>query len=125
MKPYRHRRIALRALCVALLLAVVAMPVLLAAGELHELDHHAQAGHPPAAHSADHGGPGELPPPSEAPGQWHLLIHLAHCCGQAAALLPATLLIDDLRQIAFVAGREPSPRLSTAQHRLLRPPITG
>jgi hypothetical protein len=84
MKPDRHHCIALRALCVALLLAVVAMPVLLAAGELHELDHHAQA-----------------------------------------ALLPATLLIDDLRQIALVADREPSPRLSTAQTRLLRPPITG
>lgn len=125
MRSHRHHRIALRALCVALLLAMVAMPALSIAGELHELAHHLHNEHPAPAHVGDHSNSDELPAPSEGAGQWHLLIHLAHCCGQAAALLPSIVLVDDLRPALFDAGRAPAQRANAGQSRLLRPPIAG
>ena len=82
-------------------LGMALQPVLAAAGELHALAHDPGGDHAHALHDAE-GEQDRLAADgagSEAE-TLHTLLHFAHCCGAAAAAVPAT------KTAAFVAVRE-------------------
>ena len=96
-----------------------------AAGEFHEAFAHADQAtlHLERAgdHAADDGASGGEP--SDA---LHLLLHVAHCCGQPAGLNPPEL---DTYRVALPEHRpllmQASPALSTRVGTPFRPPIAG
>lgn len=120
----RHRFALLRLLCLALVLCVLAQPVLVAASEVHEAAHLLQTGHDLGETHGNHGGiPADESP--DARDAWHVLMHAAHCCGTPSALPQHGVMLH-----AGVLRVAPPRELdaSVDPHRparLLRPPIHG
>lgn len=93
MTRFRPRRLLplLRVLVLALFaLGLVLQPVLAAAGEMHELAHDPSGMHAHAQHADDVDA--ELTAAGEQNEEGaqtlHVLLHFAHCCGAAAAMVP-------------------------------------
>lgn len=110
------------ALCV-LVLGVVALPAIAAAGDVHELSHgialHAHAD----AHADGAGDPAGGEPDADA-GLAHALMHAGHCCGHLVAI-PMTL---DWAPIALPEQAPVSFSVAVAGRRAdnpLRPPIVS
>ena len=124
----RFRRLLplLRVLVLVLFAAgLVVQPVLAAAGEMHELAHDPSGTHAHGPHAddvaAEMAAAGEQHP--DEARTLHVLLHFAHCCGAATAMLPIvkTLPAMSLSDPLAVAEK-PMPlqaRLSTP----FKPPI--
>lgn len=134
-----HRlRILLRVSVQALmLLAVLVNPVLASIGDLHAAAHEASPdaaladghGHDASdhardtAHDADHGPDHDAGTAGDGGDLLHALMHAAHCCGHATALLP----LQPFARLATLA--EPAPTSDVAAPRTsprgdhFRPPI--
>lgn len=126
----RPRRLLplLRALVLALFaLGLVAQPVLAAAGEMHELAHDPSGMHSHAEHADDVDA--ELTATGEQNEEGaetlHVLLHFAHCCGAAAAMVPILNSIPALPVNGHLAIVEtkilPQARLTSP----FKPPIFG
>lgn len=128
MRP-RHRlsRLLRTAVLMLLALCMALQPVLAAAGELHEISEHAEAAalhltgdgpwHDPDGGGTDPQFPGEA---------LHLLLHYAHCCGNASGLTAARL--PPVQAPAFAPPTLPgilAPAVAERPGAPFRPPITG
>jgi hypothetical protein len=109
---------------VLLVFGLVAMPVLAAMGELHELAHdpagmHALSGHAPNAAQDDE-------PREEGGSQTlHTLIHFAHCCGQSPlASLPMLVFVASPPAGGVLLLPEPQLLPQASSLAPFRPPIT-
>lgn len=118
---------SLRVFVLALLaLSMVLQPVVASMGEIHEFahdpaEHSAQAGHPDlfADDSAKQLSEGETP------GTLHLLLHLAHCCGQSPAIAAPALLMPPPMSVAGSAATcEPQAPPDIRALAPFRPPTT-
>lgn len=107
-------------------LGLVLQPVLAAAGELHELAHDPSGQHSHALHGDDMAA--ELSAAGENgegdSSTLHLLLHFAHCCGAAAAMLPVVESVSPMiratRPAIDSAQRLAHARLPTP----FKPPIS-
>lgn len=128
MTRSRPRRLLslLRVLVLALFaLGVALQPVFAAAGEMHELVHDPSGAHehdrhadkadvePAVAGDQDQGGARTL----------HLLLHLAHCCGAAAALLPVVKPLPTMPAAGRLAIANTPISLQTHLASPFKPPI--
>lgn len=71
-------------------LGLVLQPVMAAAGEMHELVHNPSGTHAHDLHADELAGDMVTPGEPEEGGAkiLHVLLHFAHCCGAATALVP-------------------------------------
>ena len=136
MSRRRATAMLLRLAVLALLaLGLCLQPVLATLGEAHELAAHAAQAATHAhvhadthadAHAEDVAPPADAGRAPEPESTSHLLMHLAHCCGQSASVLPPLL-----PKLAAPAGlREHADAvqvlaLSMRPNRLQRPPIAA
>ena len=136
MSRRRATAMLLRLAVLALLaLGLCLQPVLATLGEAHELAAHAAQAATHAhvhadthadAHAEDVAPPADAGRAPEPESPSHLLMHLAHCCGQSASVLPPLL-----PKLAATAGlREHADAvqvlaLSKRPNRLKRPPIAA
>ncbi len=136
MSRRRATAICIRLAVLALLaLGLCLQPVLATLGEAHELAAHAAQAATHAhvhadthadAHAEDVAPPADAGRAPEPESPSHLLMHLAHCCGQSASVLPPLL-----PKLAAPAGlREHADAvqvlaLSKRPNRLKRPPIAA
>ncbi len=136
MSRRRATAMLLRLAVLALLaLGLCLQPVLATLGEAHELAAHAAQAATHAhvhadthadAHAEDVAPPADAGRAPEPESPSHLLMHLAHCCGQSASVLPPLL-----PKLAATAGlREHADAvqvlaLSMRPNRLQRPPIAA
>ena len=119
---------ALRVFVLALFaLSMLLQPVMASVSEIHQfthtsVGHGAQAGHPGSIADESVDDPTE---PGSA-GTLHVLLHLAHCCGQSPAMAtPALVMPPPMSMVACAAAREPQahPELRTLAP--FRPPTTA
>lgn len=127
-RPARSFRIHPRVFALVLLVfGLVAMPVLAAMGELHELAHdpagmHALSGHDePAPNAAQDDEPRE----EGGSETLHTLIHFAHCCGQSPlASVPALVFVASSPAGGVLLLPEPQLLSQASSLAPFRPPIT-
>jgi hypothetical protein len=120
-------RLNLRTIAVGLLMAAVMLnSVLVVLTALHETTHLADAGHAHVDHAdhGDHSSPEDAGEGDDAV-LLHLLMHAGQCCGQSAALLPATPLLFAPPAVDTLAVADPPGHPDAGRARLLRPPILG
>lgn len=136
MSRRRATAMLLRLAVLALLaLGLCLQPVLATLGEAHELAAHAAQAATHAhvhadthadAHAEDVAPPADAGRAPEPESPSHLLMHLAHCCGQSASVLPPLL-----PKLAAPAGLRVHAdavqvlALSKRPNRLKRPPIAA
>jgi hypothetical protein len=120
-------RLNLRTLAVGVLMvAVLLNSALVVLTALHETTHLAEAGqaHVDHADHGDHSSPEDAGEGDDAV-LLHLLMHAGQCCGQSAALLPASPLLFAPPAVDTLAVADPPGHPDAGRARLLRPPILG
>lgn len=119
-------RLAYRALCAVLILAMVAVPVLKQLGELHEASHAIHVDSHVDNYVADADPMGATPPVEHGDDdRWHALAHVSHCCASMVAVLTDTLPLS----LALLPALSIAPTPFRGYRRIsvlpFRPPIAG
>lgn len=125
----RHRPASVPCLlALALLLAMLTMPVLTSLGELHDLSHAPLGAHAHLGHTSSHDGDPLALAEADKEGSegFHALLHFVHCAGHAAQV--ALGAFPNLTAILASHVRTPdeTPLLPASPlNALFRPPIAA